>query len=99
MHRFCFLTVVICLALAGQTRAVDLAKIASAKRGRNEFTPPACGVVLATVASTPAPSVAQSLSSTTRHHRAGPAPRTASTVVGPPPTAARSPAPTTSHLG
>jgi hypothetical protein len=27
MHRFCFLTVVICLALADQTRAVDLAKI------------------------------------------------------------------------
>jgi hypothetical protein len=27
MHRFCFLTVMICLALAGQTRAVDLAKI------------------------------------------------------------------------
>src|SRR5215831_7855313 len=27
MHRFRFLTVVICLALAGQTRAVDLAKI------------------------------------------------------------------------
>ena len=27
MHRFCLLTVVICLALAGQTRAVDLAKI------------------------------------------------------------------------
>lgn len=27
MHRFCFLTVVICSALADQTRAVDLAKI------------------------------------------------------------------------
>jgi hypothetical protein len=27
MHRFCFLAMVICLALAGQTRAVDLGKI------------------------------------------------------------------------
>jgi len=41
--------------------------VKSCKRARNEFTPPALGVAPVTEESTPAPSVAQSPSSTTRH--------------------------------
>jgi len=59
------------------------------KKGPNGFTPPALGFAPVTVESAPASSVAESPSSTTRHHAAGPAPVTASIAGGHPPTAAR----------